>query len=201
MMGVLYFCVAAFVALLVHELGHGFLGRRLIDKQMEIRLSFLGGRCSTTSDLGANLKRSHVLLTVLGGPLAGVLWVLLLGGAVCVVAGSLPAGAELCWRMLRGEVPMEYAGICPPLLLLLMVYLLQISVTWTLLNLLPIFPLDGGLLMHEVLASSRGLIYGVSMVATLGLAMLFFATGVWALSLLMVVLAFYNYRCIFAQTK
>lgn len=199
--GVLYFSVAAFVVMLMHELGHAVVGRFLIGAKLHAYLTFIGSFSCSEEEEALCSSRARNVITILAGPaLGGLVVPVLIFAGLYISTQSLPDAAQLGWRMLRGEVPMEYAAACPPLFLLLLVYMLQISVFWTILNLLPIYPLDGGLIFCE-LTRARGVAHGVSLVATLLLSMLFFASGVWALSLLMVILAFYNYRCIYVHSE
>jgi Zn-dependent protease len=67
-----------------------------------------------------------------------------------VVAAAGPAIQLLLYGAIRGAL---YAGWRPPLnpvFLLILVLLLQINLWWPILNLLPIWPLDGGRISREV---------------------------------------------------
>lgn len=191
--GVLLFGVAALVALLVHEIGHALMGHWLTKTRVEVCLSFLGGQCCLKEETECTWLQN--ILIVLAGPLAGLAPVGALAVWLYVTTQSVSGAWALGSRMLQGEVPLEYVGTYPPLLLLLLVYVLQISCCWTALNLLPIYPLDGGLLLRDLLPGSDKA-YGISLIATLLLSMLFIAVGIWALAVLMFVLAYYNYRCL-----
>ena len=196
--GLLYFALAALVVLLVHEMGHALVGKRFMGQPYEVRLSFRGGLCRRLSEPSDELPtRRAVLCTVLAGPVTGIVLSLLLCLGLVAVTGSVAGALELGARMLGGEVPMEYAGVCPPLLLLQGVYLLQISVFWTLLNLLPLYPLDGGLVICELMeAKGWNIALTISLVMAIVLAVVFFALGIWALSALMLLLAYMSYRSI-----
>lgn len=192
------FGVAAFVVLLAHEFGHAVVGKKLLGVPLEVCLSFMGSRCYTKEE--RECTRARDVLTLLSGPLAGLVMLLAIWLGLRAATPGFAEAAELGWRMMQGELPLEYAAGFPPLLMLLLVYIIQLCACWTLLNLLPIYPLDGGLML-SVLVDTDTATHGVSLVATMLLALLFFATGVWALSLLMAILAYYNYRCIFLHSE
>ena len=195
---VLFFVMAYLVSLLAHALGHALCGRRMLGHSLEMCLSWVGSNVCSEEDI--ECSRSSRVLMLLAGPLGGVVLAgIIYLGAVCVTQ-SVGEGAELAWRMLRGEAPMEYSSACPPLLLLFVTYTLQITVWWSVLNLLPIYPLDGGTIMHELMECTH-VAHSISLVATCVLTMVFFALGLWALAVLMLALAYYNYRCILVHTE
>ena len=191
--GSLFFVVALLVSLLTHEMGHALVGRRWCGRRIEICLSWLGSSCyEEESDCAVEKHGAAVLLA---GPLAGLLLPLLMYIGLIIVMPDIEQGRRLWVSMLRGQLPMEYAAHCPPMLMLLGIYILQISVWWSALNLLPIFPMDGGLLLHARMGEGCGA-HIISMVITCLLSLGFFALGIWALALLMLAFAYYNYRCL-----
>lgn len=197
-MGVLFFAVAAFACFLAHELGHALVGGRALGATLGICLSWQGSGCCCEQE--ASCSRWAGVCISMAGPLAGLLVAVAVYAALWALTGSAAAGWTVALRMLQGQVPMELAGACPPLLLLMMVYMLQISIFWSTLNLLPIYPLDGGTMIHELMGENH-LIHSISMALTCGLSLFFFAAGVWALAVLMALLAYYNYRCILVHTE
>lgn len=198
-LGVLFFALATFVCLLAHEMGHAIAAHVMGCRQMGICLSWAGG-CSCSEAEGAPLTRKVGLIMTLAGPMGGLVITLSIYLGAVFITRSAGAAAELCWRMLQGQVPMEYAHVCPSLLLLLVVYMFQISVFWNLINLVPIYPLDGGTVMHELMETGYKA-HSISLVAAMLLSMLFFAAGLWALAVLMIALGYYNYRCIVVHTE
>jgi len=116
-----------FVSVLFHEFGHA-LTARFFGQQAEIQLMMTGG---LTTHQGPPLKKWQEFMIVLDGPLFGFL----LAGLTFVAAIFLPH---------EGAV-----GIVLRLFL-------WINVVWTLLNLLPVLPLDGGHLVRIVLTSLFG---------------------------------------------
>lgn len=126
----------ATAAVLLHELGHGLVGR-LAGLHPRIDLAGFGGVTSwTTGGPGGRgeLGRGWSLAISLAGPGIGFL-----GGLAALALGApcctIPAGADL---------PAFAAGVW-----------LFASFGWGLLNLLPILPLDGGQALREILPGDR----------------------------------------------
>ncbi|HVN12726.1 MAG TPA: hypothetical protein VMT69_11580 [Kineosporiaceae bacterium] len=115
----------AFVAVLVHELGHALAARR-IGAKPEITLVALGG--VTTYEPPRPLSRLRSLGISLAGPAVGLLF----GGLLLLVART---------------VDLAPSGLAA--------YTLDVALFttlgWSVLNLLPIVPLDGGQAMRELL--------------------------------------------------
>lgn len=193
-----FFALAFFVSLLVHELGHALAGRWLIGSRVGVYLSWLGGACC--SEEAPECSRSRGLIITMAGPLAGFLLAGAICGGVVALAPDWPVAGRTILCMLLGHAPIDMVPEWPPLLVQLVVYVLQISIWWGLLNMLPIFPLDGGLVLHALMGDTHTS-HVISMVATCLPAVLFIATGVWALAALMLVLAYYNYRCILVHIE
>jgi Zn-dependent protease len=127
--GVGYFCVwigAAFISILIHELGHALVGR-VFGVKSRVVLG-LGGLATACLDLR---KRGQRILVLLAGPFAqltfaGVLWLV-----APLFAPSLPDTAQSHFRRAID-------------------LLLILNVVWPALNLLPIPPLDGGRVVLEL---------------------------------------------------
>jgi Zn-dependent protease len=120
------------VSLLVHELGHVCAGR-LFGAHLQVILYVLGGRAVGVESLKRRGQRVAVLLA---GPLAQGL---LLAGLWAVTSGGLPFPALLRERPWAAELVANG---------LYMLFL--INLTWLLLNLVPLWPLDGGLISREL---------------------------------------------------
>lgn len=104
-------------SIFVHEMGHALVGARLGLKPRRIVLHGFGGFC----EYGRSPRPKEGVIASLAGPAAG----LVLGGicfVVYVVAGS--------------SMPAHVAGLLSSAIF--------INVFWSLFNLLPMFPLDGG---------------------------------------------------------
>ncbi|HLN28006.1 MAG TPA: site-2 protease family protein [Gemmataceae bacterium] len=136
-----------FVSILIHELGHVFAGR-LFGAYGHIVLYSFGGLAIGSNSLPNRWQRIAVMLA---GPGAGFL----LGGLVWL-------GAQ--------QLDLDEAS---PLILSAISFLIWINFGWGLLNLLPVWPLDGGQVNRDLcewLFRPRGvrIAYGIS-IAVAGL--------------------------------
>ncbi len=123
--------VVVFVSILVHELGHAIMFR-LFGSDADIVLYSFGGLAVPTSFVAGRGRR---ILISLAGPFAGF--------ALCaIVFGSNQA---LHWATdgrgfpVRGQEVAFFYGA-----------LITVNLYWGILNLLPIYPLDGGQVSREV---------------------------------------------------
>jgi Zn-dependent protease len=116
-----------FVSILLHELGHVLMGRAF-GSDGHIVLHSMGGLAIGST----NLRRRWQRIAVLGaGP--GV-QLLLFVPLWLVLTRPWPI-----WQY-RPQTPMQLAGLM----------LLEINLFWPILNLLPVWPLDGGQITREV---------------------------------------------------
>jgi Zn-dependent protease len=116
LLGVLIWAVGFVVSAMVHELGHALVLRRF-GAPAEVHLSLLRPAVGTRAASLPALKRAVVALA---GPAAS----LALGGAALAVLHASPPSSAVVRAGLQ--------------------YLAWINLVWGLLNLLPVFPLDGG---------------------------------------------------------
>jgi len=134
----------ATVSVLIHELGHA-VAARLDGGRPEIALSGFGGL--TTYRPTSPLTRLRALAFALSGPAVG----LLAGGALYVVFHRL--GGDLTWvhgfpsPQLRPDAQLVWDSWQYQLL----AYGLFTCLGWSVLNLLPVVPLDGGAAMQQLL--------------------------------------------------
>jgi Zn-dependent protease len=128
------FC--CFVSVLLHEFGHVLVGR-LFGSDGHIVLYSFGGLAIGSSDLRRRWQR---VLVLFGGP-----------GAQLVLAGLL--WASFRWGQWYRHVPATWL----PHLLVAEFMLLAINIAWPILNLLPIWPLDGGRITRELLEGLLGM--------------------------------------------
>lgn len=115
---VMIWMACVFVSILVHEYGHGLMAR-LFRYPPSIVLYWMGGLCYSESE---RQRPGQRLLVLFAGPGAGFLF------AGLVVGGYMAAGRPLL--SVTGELVYKF--------------LLGINIFWSLLNLCPIWPLDGG---------------------------------------------------------
>ena len=88
---------------------------------------------------------------------------------------------------------MELLEGYPAMAIYFFVFTIEISFWWTVLNLLPVFPLDGGQIMQGLMRSPR-MMHTISVTAALVLTLFFLVLGAWLMCFLMGVLAVFNYR-------
>ena len=130
-----------FVSIVIHELGHALTARRF-GAQPVVRMYALGG---LTQFPRGTFTRGQDLLTVLGGPAAGLTLYLVVRVGTRWLLRSSPAAVEFLDRSTPASLAIEQA----------LSFLLFINWTWTLFNLLPILPLDGGLILRNLLGFGR----------------------------------------------
>lgn len=111
------FAGVVFFSILVHELGHALVGRRLGLEPTEIVFHGFGGECRYRRR--ASPKQGVV--SALAGPLAGISLGLLALGLQQVVPAEAPHGVHV-----------------------LLGHLVWVNLFWSAFNLLPIYPMDGG---------------------------------------------------------
>lgn len=190
LLGVALFVIAGFVCLLAHEMGHALTGRAMGGGHPEVHLAWLGGDCS---NMDARLTRTQGILMTAAGPLAslavGVLATLLLG----LYIGNLQLAGGLALNFVCGSIPWELLEGYPAMAMLFFVFVIEVSFWWTVLNLLPVFPLDGGQIMHGLMRSPR-LMHTVSLAAAIVLTLFFLVLGAWLMCILMGALAWFNFR-------
>jgi membrane-associated protease RseP (regulator of RpoE activity) len=139
--------VAVFVSILVHELGHALTMRRL-GLRPWIVLHGMGGLAGyDTAQLHGSRASGwvHQVLISAAGPGAGFLLALVVAGIVKATGHSVDVSFGAPYGVWVGA-----EGISEPALDVLVNSLLFISVIWGLVNLLPVYPLDGGQIAREV---------------------------------------------------
>ena len=149
--------LAIFLSVLVHELGHAFAFRRY-GLRSSIVLHFAGGLTVPESvswgSTWANVALSprEEIAVSLAGPFSGFLLATLLVGGVVVSGGSVAVDWLLGFIPLPAVTSLPFGGAFVTLLLAILV---SVNVFWGLINLAPVYPLDGGnvaryaLLQHD----------------------------------------------------
>ncbi|MBM4427784.1 MAG: hypothetical protein FJ031_11190 [Chloroflexi bacterium] len=144
--------IGIFISILVHELGHALAFRRY-GQDSYIVLHFAGG-LTVPETVAFSSKYARVATTPnqqiiisLAGPFAGFF----LATAVLVIGLSL--GGAITFTPLLGFIPfpllMMPAGF--GLLSSFFMALLWINIFWGLINLVPVYPLDGGQVSRNIL--------------------------------------------------
>lgn len=188
--------VAAFLSILVHELGHALVFRHVMGVQSHIVFYGLGGMTIPVSihqrsyDLRGMLR--EVFLSF-AGPLAGFL-LALCSVLVLVLINSIAMDSpDAFFGMMSGR-HLDAKTIVN----LFLSQLAFISIFWGLFNLLPIFPMDGGQISREIFSyfSPRHGIansLGLSLVVAVGIALLAFKYKMFFIAILFVFFAIQNY--------
>lgn len=191
-----------FVSILVHELGHAFAFRRY-GQRSQIVLHFMGGLTipepvywgSRYASVGLTPNQNIVIS--LAGPVAGFLLAGLVIGIVLIAGGSI--GTE----RLLGFLPLPWTASLPiggQILTVLLSLLVRLNFFWGLINLMPVYPLDGGNITRNVLLQTdpidgvrKSLWVSVIAGALLALVGLVFWGSIF-MALLFGVLAFQSYQ-------
>jgi Zn-dependent protease len=154
--------VCCFVSILLHEFGHVWMGQ-LFGSHGHIVLHSMGGLAIGASSVDSRWQR--ILVSFAGPGIELVLAGILLG---LIYLGVIPV--QMTWRF-----PFTNFPITTPWELLIEM-LLFVNLLWALVNLLPIWPLDGGQIMRQVaeaVSPSRGAVAAlwISIVAAAVLAL------------------------------
>ena len=149
----LIWVLVVFVSIVVHELGHAF-AMRYFGQSSHIVLHFAGGLAIPDSvqwgSRWANvaLGPNQYILISLAGPVAGFIL------ATLAIVAVLLAGGSVGTTWLFGLIPLPLNASLPfggRILDILVAILLWVNIFWGLINLLPVFPLDGGNVARNIL--------------------------------------------------
>lgn len=170
-LGTAVWSVVILLSVLIHEYGHA-LTALIFGQTAEINLVGLGG---LTKRQGPKLARWQEFLIVFNGPLAGFM--------IFVVAYQL----------------LGLVGERKSVLSYGLEVAINVNLFWTLLNLLPVLPLDGGHLLRILLEGAFGLkglklAFFVSIVLAVLIALYFFLIQQILMGALFFMLAFESYR-------
>ncbi|MBQ8375753.1 MAG: hypothetical protein IJX33_01705 [Akkermansia sp.] len=190
LMSALLFIIAAFVVLLMHEIGHALVGRRLGGGAPSVYLAWLGGDCTNET---ARLTRMQGVVMTAAGPLASLAVGLVTCLILCLYVGDFGLASVLSVGFAFGVMPAEVLMAYPPLAMFFFFYLIEVSFWWTILNMLPIFPLDGGQIMQGLM-KSRVQMHAISLTVAIVLSLAFAVLGLWLLSIFMILLAVLNHK-------
>lgn len=139
------FVLAGFISILVHELGHALTGKAF-GAPTQITLMAFGGFAAFPVNA---FNRKQDFMVTAAGPLVQAL----LGLIFLMVLMFLPEP--------------------PPLFKAFLYYLTVISIFWAVINLVPVYPLDGGRLVSAICGPSRKVLaIKISMVSAAVLAVL-----------------------------
>jgi stage IV sporulation protein FB len=194
---VIMWIACVFVSILVHEFGHGLMAKYFRGSPSVV-LYALGGLCYSQGER----TPSQRLAVLFGGPGAGFL----LCGLVMLIASLAYAitpaeHVELLLELvgLTSNLPSALDRITSRTPALLYLFMVQINFFWGLINLLPVWPLDGGQATQVVLTMfdrRHGVRRGhIVSLLTAGIIAVFAASREdYFLALMFGILAFMNYQ-------
>ncbi len=199
---VLTWIVAVFIGILVHELGHAF-AMRMYAFRPWIVLYGLGGETAYDLRAGYHTSGTGTLAQVLisfAGPLAGFLL------AALLVVGLAAAGYREVVVLTRHLDVALVVALPSPRLADFCDMLFRISVWWGIINLLPVYPLDGGQIAREILLKlSPGSGIRMSLILSMSVAVVLAVVGIalwqsWYIALLFGYLAYMSYATLQAYS-
>jgi stage IV sporulation protein FB len=150
---ILIWVFVVFVSILIHELGHALAFRRY-GLSSQIILHFSGGLTIPESTLWGNrwanvaLGPNEQIFISVAGPGAGFLFAALIIGGVLAVGGSIITTKLLGFIPLPGFAVLPFGG---GILGAVVTSLLWVNIFWGLINLMPVYPLDGGNVARYIL--------------------------------------------------
>ncbi|MBC8353242.1 MAG: hypothetical protein H8E66_14690 [Planctomycetes bacterium] len=147
----LIWIAAVFISILIHELGHAFAMRRY-GTHSYIVLYHFGGLAVPDSGagfmgMGGRRDSKQQIVISAAGPAAQLVL------AAIIVALLQASGTSLRYGIpfLESIVPLESGALMTSMPLMAVCYFLILpSIFWALLNLLPVYPLDGGQISREL---------------------------------------------------
>lgn len=194
---ILLFAVAGFLCLMVHEMGHALVGRWLGGGSPKIFMTWLGGDYCNEN---ATLTRTQGIIMSAAGPLFTFLLIFLPLPYFLLTGLNIGQAMLSIGNFIVGRIPGELLQTHPAMPVLFAFYLAEVAFWWALVNFLPVFPLDGGLIMYGLTRSPR-LMHRVSVAVALVFGFFFLALNSWLLVLLLLSLAIFNYRCLQRATE
>jgi stage IV sporulation protein FB len=204
---ILVWVVVVFISILIHELGHALAFRRY-GLSSQIVLHFAGGLTVPESTQWGSrwanvaLGPNQNIFISLAGPGAGFLL------AALVIVGVLLTGGSIITTRLLGFIPIPGFAVLPfggNVLNIFVTALLWVNIFWGIINLLPVFPLDGGNVTRNVLIQAdpvdgvrKSLWVSVIAGALIALAAFFFLRSLY-MAFLFGFLAFQSYQSLQAR--
>ncbi|MDB4697184.1 hypothetical protein OAF29_09975 [Akkermansiaceae bacterium] len=191
---ILLWIIVLLVSILVHELGHALTSRKITGVTPSIKLWGMGGLAYSNTQL----TQKQSFWVTWAGPLAGLGFFGLIVLTCCTVYG-IAVGTDLTMFLLfpstgiNRETFTVLAEMNDPVLYMLK-DLLWVNFWWSLMNLLPVFPLDGGQIYASIERSPKkvwtvGMVTG-ALVAIAG----FFILHQIVIAILFGYFAFQNYK-------
>jgi stage IV sporulation protein FB len=145
--------LAILVSILIHELGHA-LAFRSYGQRSQIVIHFMGGLTIPepvswgSSYANVALSPNQQIFISLAGPFSGFLL------AALVIALVVISGGLVMTIQLLEFIPVPWTARMPfggTVLSVLATMLLRVNIFWGLMNLMPVYPLDGGSVTRNIL--------------------------------------------------
>ena len=199
--------IVVFVSILIHEFGHALALRRY-GIRSHIVLHAMGGLTIPeaapwgTGWASVSPSPNQEIVISLAGPFAGFLF------AGLVMAMTVLTGGSLFTSKLFGVLPLPLTAIMPfggTVLNVFLTMLLWVNIFWGLINILPVFPMDGGQVARNILIQydpldgvRKSLWLSVVIGGILAVAGLLAFNSVY-MAILFGLLAFQSYQSLYAR--
>ena len=197
----LLWILCVFLSILIHELGHA-VAMRYYGMNARIVLWHFGGiaipeSVSSFVGFGSRTKPHAQIVISAAGPVAQLLL------AVAIVIGARLGGFRvntmINWVNSTFALTSEHLTTPSPPVQVLLTFLLWPSISWALLNLLPIYPLDGGQITRELctlfsMSNGTRISLAVSFATAVGVAAYGFHRGDMFLAIMFGMLAYSSYQ-------
>ncbi len=169
------FVLAAFISILIHELGHALTGRRLGGGYAKILLTSFGG---LAFNQGGRFNRQQRFWMIAAGPGAGFLFLIVILALLSLLFGGSDVMALTARVLFNQPVAFKSTELLTflhekPYIHLFLDHLLWINFWWGVINLLPVMPLDGGQITDLYVRPQRR-VFLIGMVAAAAMAALGF---------------------------
>ncbi len=190
------FILAAFVSILIHELGHALSGRKLGGGQPVILLTAFGG---LAINQGGRFTRWGRFWMIAAGPGAGFVFLIVIIASLAAVFGPGNSLAFVSQSLFGLTLDYQDAGLVTfliekPFVGYFIHQLLWINFWWGIINLLPVAPLDGGQIAALFIRPERR-VYLVGMITGTAMGLFgFFWMGSLYTAVLFGYLAWQNYK-------
>ena len=167
LLDVALFALAAFVSVLIHEMGHALTIRKF-GLPTQVTLAAFGGYATYPPGV---LSRKKSFLVTAAGPaiqLAFGVLVLFIGKSITLESSQLSSFID---------------------------YLFWVSIVWALFNCLPIFPMDGGQMLAAILGPRRArVVHIIGMGCAILIGVFALTSGLMLMGIFMGMFAWQNYQ-------
>ncbi|MCB8943955.1 MAG: hypothetical protein H6658_09385 [Ardenticatenaceae bacterium] len=198
LIGIIIWVVVVFVSILIHEIGHS-LAMRMYGIDSFIVLHGFGGlaipRSARWGGRSSDETTEQIIIS-LAGPIAGFLLAALVIALVILLGGSVSVN----WLLGFIPIPSAFLPSGGSIGNTIIATLLWVNVFWGLVNLLPVYPLDGGNVSRNLFVKAdpwdgfrKSLVVSTVVGAIMAVVGLIFLRSLW-MGLLFGLLAFQSYQ-------